>query len=197
MVYQMTPLALGKWWTSLAALLLIGVAALAIACGPSDAEVTPVPTVTPTPTSAPPAPTPTPPEPTPTAAPEPTATATPEPAPTATPSPTPTPTPTPAPTPSATPLAQTPSLKLELTSPAEDSVVSISSLADGGLPVSGLTSPDATVSVNGILAVPDVEGRFSVELPRSEEDNPLPVVAIATSINGEQRSVARMVIFVP
>ncbi len=76
-------------------------------------------------------------------------------------------------------------------------MVSLSSLAGGELPVNGLTSPDATVSVNGILAVPDAEGRFSVELPPSEEDNPLPIVAIATSINGEQRSVVRMVVFVP
>ena len=63
--------------------------------------------------------------------------------------------------------------------------------------VSGLTSPDATVSVNGILAKPDAQGRFSVDLLLSLVDNPLSIEVIATSVAGEQRSVIRTVIFVP
>ena len=63
--------------------------------------------------------------------------------------------------------------------------------------VSGLTSPDATVSVNGILAKPDGQGRFSVDLLLSLVDNPLSIEVIATSVAGEQRSVIRTVIFVP
>ena len=62
--------------------------------------------------------------------------------------------------------------------------------------VAGLTSPDATVSVNGILALPDSQGRFSVDLPLSFEENPLPIEVIATSISGEKLSVVRTVIFV-
>lgn len=63
--------------------------------------------------------------------------------------------------------------------------------------VAGLTSPDATVSVNGILAKPDPEGRFSIDLLLSLMDNPLSVEVIATSVAGEQRSVVRTVIFLP
>ena len=63
--------------------------------------------------------------------------------------------------------------------------------------VAGLTSPDATVSVNGILAEPDPQGRFAVDLHLSLEDNPVSIEVIATSLAGEQRSVVRTVIYVP
>lgn len=63
--------------------------------------------------------------------------------------------------------------------------------------VAGLTSPDATVSVNGILAKPDAQGRFSVDLLLSLVDNPLSIEVIATSVAGEQRSVVRTVILIP
>ena len=76
-------------------------------------------------------------------------------------------------------------------------MVRLSSITGGGFPVAGLTSPDATVSVNGILVTPDHQGRFSAELPLTEQDNPLPIEVIATSINGEQRSLIRTVIFLP
>ena len=106
---------------------------------------------------------------------------------------TPTATPTPAvptkPTPAVLPQAA--SLKLEVTTPAEDMVVTSEVII-----VSGLTSPDATVSVNGILALPDSQGRFSVDLLLVSEENPLSIEVIATSISGEQRSVVRTVIFV-
>ena len=120
-------------------------------------------------------------------------------APTVAPSPTPSlagtatavPSPTVPSTPSPTVLPQTESLKLEVTTPPEDTLVTSEFVT-----VSGLTSPDATVSVNGVLALPDSEGRFSVDLPLSSEENPLSIEIIATSISGEQRFVVRTVIFV-
>ena len=63
--------------------------------------------------------------------------------------------------------------------------------------MAGLTSPDATVSVNGNLVTPDIDGRFSFELTIPPEENPLVIEVIATSVAGEERSVIRTVIFVP
>ena len=60
--------------------------------------------------------------------------------------------------------------------------------------VVGTASPDATVSVNGILALPDTDGRFSVDLTLGPESNPLPIEVIATSIAGERRELVRHVI---
>lgn len=88
--------------------------------------------------------------------------------------------------------SQVANLTLEVTTPASDAVVTA-----GFVTVAGLTSPDATVSVNGVLTLPDTQGHFSVDLTRSLEDNPLPVEVIASSLSGEQRSVVRTVIFVP
>ena len=82
-------------------------------------------------------------------------------------------------------------MNLEVTTPAEDTVITSEFVT-----VAGLTSPDATVSVNGVLALPDSQGRFSIDLPLSFEDNPLSIEVIATSVSGEQRSVVRTVIFV-
>ena len=83
-------------------------------------------------------------------------------------------------------------LKLKVTSPSGDVVVTTPAVT-----VAGLTSPDATVSVNGILTVPNSLGRFSLELPLSIGENPLPVEVIATSIAGEELSVVRSVLLVP
>jgi|TARA_B100000315_G_scaffold101065_1_gene92875 hypothetical protein len=77
-------------------------------------------------------------------------------------------------------------------SPAEDAVVNSDSVT-----VAGLTSPDATVSVNGVLVTPDVQGRFAIDLSMSLRDNPLSIEVIATSVAGERRSVVRTVIFIP
>ena len=100
-------------------------------------------------------------------------------------------TPTIPPSSTPTPAAQNVGLTLEVTTPAEDTVV-----ASEFVTVAGLTSPDATVSVNGILALPDSQGRFSVDLPLYLADNPLPIEVIATSISGEQSFLVRTVIFV-
>jgi hypothetical protein len=70
-------------------------------------------------------------------------------------------------------------------------------VASDTVTVAGVTSPDATVSVNGILVTPDADGRFSIELTADPEDNPLPVEVIATSVAGEQLSLVRTVIFIP
>jgi hypothetical protein len=81
---------------------------------------------------------------------------------------------------------------LEVTFPAEDQTVGTETFT-----LSGLTSPDATVSVNGNLAIPGVDGRFNFDLTITPEENPLLVEVIATSVAGEQRSVVRTVIFLP
>ena len=81
---------------------------------------------------------------------------------------------------------------LEIIAPAEETVVTTQIVT-----VVGLTSPDATVSVNGILVAPDAQGRFSVDLPISLDHNPLPIEVIASSVAGEQRSVVRTAIFIP
>ena len=55
--------------------------------------------------------------------------------------------------------------------------------------VSGVASPDATVSVNGRLTFPDAQGRFSITLDGSNFGNPLAIEVIATSITGELESL--------
>lgn len=176
----------GRWWTSLAPLLPVAILSLSAACGGGAPTANPGLTAldadTASPTGAPRAGL----VPPPAAAsqyPTETLSATPLPSPTATFAP--------------TLLPQTAALKLEVTSPGEDTVVRLSSIYGASFLVAGLASPDATVSVNGILAVPDEEGRFSVELPLSARDNPLSIEVIATSVAGEQSSVVRTVILLP
>ena len=106
------------------------------------------------------------------------------------------PTPTVAPEPTATPVPepvlQSSALQLEVTFPPEDMVVESETIT-----VTGLTSPDATVSINGNLAIPGADGRFSLELTISPHENPLVIEVIATSVAGEELSLVRTVIFVP
>ena len=87
---------------------------------------------------------------------------------------------------------QSPSLILEVTSPPGDLAV-----FDSVINVAGTTTPDATLSVNGVLAPPDAQGLFSLDLPMSSGENPLSIEVIATSISGEKLSVVRSVIFIP
>ena len=61
--------------------------------------------------------------------------------------------------------------------------------------VSGVTSPDATISVNGRLALPDHDGNFMVYLDRGTTSNPLIIEVVATSITGETESAILPVIF--
>ena len=98
----------------------------------------------------------------------------------------------PASTPGPSPVPQTAALQLEVTFPPEDMVVDKDVIT-----VTGISSPDATVSINGRLAIPDAAGHFSLELIIFPDDNPLAIEVIATSIAGEELSLVRTVIFVP
>ena len=75
-------------------------------------------------------------------------------------------------------------LNLQVNSPLEDALVTTNTVT-----VAGITRPDATVSVNGILAVPGPGGNFTVELPLSGEDNPFSIEVIASSLTGEESSI--------
>ena len=184
-----------------AALGLFLITMLVVACGGQEPIAGPTATASPSTTAIVVAPT----VPLATATPEPTAI----PRPTATSVPSPTPKPTasptafvappsttatkaPTPTPGPTPIPQTAELKLEVTFPPGDQTVSAETLT-----VAGLTSPDATVSVNGNLVTPDINGLFSFDLAITPAENPLVIEVIATSVAGEERSVIRTVIFVP
>ena len=61
--------------------------------------------------------------------------------------------------------------------------------------VSGVTSPDATISVNGRLALPDHDGNFMVNLDRDTASNPSIIEVVVTSITGETESAILPVIF--
>ena len=91
-----------------------------------------------------------------------------------------------------TPVPQSAALGLDVTFPPEDMIVDSETIT-----VTGIASPDATVGVNGNLAIPDADGRFSLELIISPDENPLAIEVIATSVAGEELSLVRTVIFVP
>ena len=91
-----------------------------------------------------------------------------------------------------TPMPQSAALDLDVTFPPEDMIVDNETIT-----VTGIASPDATVSINGNLAIPDADGRFSLELMISPDENPLAIEVIATSVAGEELSLVRTVIFVP
>ena len=91
-----------------------------------------------------------------------------------------------------TPVPQSAALDLDVTFPPEDMIVDNETIT-----VTGIASPDATVSVNGNLTIPDAAGRFSLELIISPDENPLAIEVIATSVAGEELSLVRTVIFVP
>ena len=132
------------------------------------ATSTPRPTNTPTPTAIPTV-APRTPTATPTMAPRP-----PTPTPTLVPSPPPPPTPTPTPTPALPPQrTHSEGLELQVASPTENL-----KLSQGTVSVTGLTSPDAVVSVNGLIADVDGEGHFSVQnVPLNEGPNLLQIIA--------------------
>ena len=89
-------------------------------------------------------------------------------------------------------MPQSAALDLDVTFPPEDMIGDSETIT-----VTGIASPDATVSVNGNLANPDAAGRFSLELIISPDENPLAIEVIATSVAGEELSLVRTVIFVP
>ena len=199
------------WFVGLCVLVV-----LLVACaGPSPTEVptstpsptsTPTPTIIPTPTSTPtptptmaptltPTPLSTPPiAPTPTSIPAPTQTMvpTPSPSPTLTPAPTGTPTLAPTPTPSATPIPQSKELSLEVSSPEDNSVVRASEIS-----VVGRSSPDATVSVNGLLAKVDESGNFETPQSLRLQEGPNLIEVIASDLSGLVRTRVLTVIYIP
>ena len=130
----------------------------------------PVPTPTPAPTRVPPTPTPA---------------ATPTPAPTPTPSPTSTPAPTPAPP----PIHQPAELFLEVSEPQDNGVVGTPDII-----VSGRSSPDATVSVNGQVAEVDAEGSFSTPEPVTLQEGPNAIEVIASDLAGGAETMVLTVI---
>ena len=86
--------------------------------------------------------------------------------------------------------AQTQALMLRLASAEVDLVTGMNRIF-----VTGVTSPDATLSVNGRLVLTDPDGNFSVGLDLSEARNPLVIEVVATSIARETEALVRPVIF--
>ena len=173
-------------WLRAAGLALAVLGALTIAaCSGDEPTATSVPQPTDTPR---PTPTATAAQ-TPTAEPRPTATATAVPTATPTPAPTATPTPTPASTPTPTPAPD--EFVLHIVEPVAAETLT----TNPTLLVSGRTRVDAVVTVNDTFVDPDIDGRFSTEIPLDEGPNIIEVVAsIAT---GEELSTVLVVIYEP
>ena len=123
----------------------------------------------------------------PTATPQPTPRPTVAPTPTSTPDPTAIPEPTPTPVPQIT---QTRDLLLQVSSPAGDLAVSSPQIS-----VSGVTSPDATVSVNGQLATVEATGKFSINGPILLKEGPNLIEVIASDLAGGVRSQVYGIVF--
>ena len=140
---------------------------------------TSTPTVTPSPTI--------PPVETPTLNPTPTLTPTPSLA-----APTPTGTPPSTPPPTITPIPQPIELFLQVSSIEDNSVLNSSVLS-----VAGRSSPDATVSVNGQLAVVKPSGDFATARPLTMEEGPNLIEVIASDLTGEVRTLVLTVIYIP
>jgi len=79
---------------------------------------------------------------------------------------------------------------LIVTEPEEDSVVSSSPVT-----VSGSTTPDAIVSVNGESVEVDIDGNFIAEVALEEGPNAIEVVA--SNLQGDQESVVLAVVYIP
>lgn len=113
--------------------------------------------------------------------------------PTPTPIPTTTPQPivTPGPTPTPAVVGELPTgLFLKITSLPKESVV-----RTGTVPISGITNPDALVSVNGVLVDVDGEGRFTSTVSLLEEPNVIEVVA--SDFQGNKVSAVLTIIYIP
>ena len=63
------------------------------------------------------------------------------------------------------------------------------------VPVSGLTMPNCTVTVNGVLVDVDADGAFTTTVILEEGPNLLEI--IASDLSGEQRSAVLSVIYIP
>ncbi len=134
-----------------------------------------------------------------TATPVPVPTATPIPVPTATPAPTatvvpptpvPTSTPVPVPTSTPTPKSGTFNLSLDFEGLGEESVVRSETVL-----LRGLTSPDAIVSVNGVIVQVQADGTF--ELTLLLEAGPNIVDVVASDLSGNTISSSLAIISIP
>ena len=122
----------------------------------------------------------------------------------ATPTPAPSPTLTVPPAPSATPTlaaGPTPTQVVLTPTPAEGLVLKVLSVVDesvvriGKVPVLGVTSVDAVVSINGELVTLDANGNFSVVI--TLEAGPNLIEVIASDLDGNVKSAIFTVIFFP
>lgn len=86
---------------------------------------------------------------------------------------------------------QTQALMLRLASPEINLVTTSDRIS-----VTGVASPDATVSVNGKLVIPDPDGNFSTGLGLSNAGVPQVIELVATSITGEKETLVRPVVSV-
>ena len=108
----------------------------------------------------------------------------------------PAPPPTPAPIPEETPtpppmVTPTPAgFFLKVTEPKDESIVTTSVI-----PVSGTTSPDAVVSVNGEVVEIDEQGNFTTVVTLEEGPNTIEV--IASDFEGNKESTVLAIIYIP
>lgn len=126
----------------------------------------------------------------------PTVTATPAPVPTATPLPTatvtpvPTATPTPEPTPTSTPRSVTFNLALDFEGIGDESVVRSDTVL-----LRGRTTPDAIVSVNGVIIPVQADGTF--ELTLALDPGPNLIEIVASDLDGNSVSSSLAIISIP
>ena len=81
---------------------------------------------------------------------------------------------------------------MEVSEPLDNSVVGTS-----GITVSGRSSPDATVSVNGQVAEVDASGRFNTAEPVTLEEGPNSIEVIASDLAGGVETMVLTVISAP
>lgn len=162
---------------------LVTITVLAAACSQPAPTPTPAPAAVATQAPAPALTQPPAPAATPTIAPQPVATPTSAPVATPIPAATAAPTSTPAPAPTAAaPAAEARSeLKLTVSQPENESVVSAPTVT-----VKGATSPDAVVSVNGALATIAADGTFSQDV--SLQPGPNRIEVLASTFDGQSKS---------
>ena len=116
----------------------------------------------------------------------------PTPAPTTTSTATPTPAPTTEATPTSLPIGSEliDDLFLQITNFPKESVVRTNTVD-----LAGRTSPDALVSVNGVLVDVDADGAFAATVTLNEEPNLVEV--IASDFRGNQVSAVLTIIYIP
>ena len=79
---------------------------------------------------------------------------------------------------------------MQITNLPKESVVHVSTIS-----ISGLTSPDAVVSVNGVVVDVSGDGRFTITLSLKPEPNLIEIVA--SDFQGSKVSAVLTIIYVP